>query len=596
VGTEGVRVIVDGVPATLQAVHVAGTVAVAGDSGDVEFWWLDDAAARFSLKFVFQGSVSQIVRIDRPVTSPEPARTLEQTLASKACRTEVPGVYFLTDSAELLAASEPAIERIADVMKQQPGWRVTIEGHTDSTAVTLTILIFAPPRRRAEDRPRQPLRHSFRPTADRRLRAHPARRHQRHDGRPRAQPARRACKKLLNPTEISMTTRTVLASAATLILGVVLVACGESAGTSSGASGGSAAASGASGGHDPCSLLEPKEVEAVMGPLAGPPFRTHDSPEDNAPDANGKVCVYETADFSNIRLSVEWEDGAMLLKAVSLPGRIVSGAVPESQSGRLDTPTAAKETITKNMLPGGVQMAGEWDEAMALGCCQIFALRGDTLVTFDFRGWRDDLKGAASILDKALVRIEKPLSIDGRAGNDAAAKREAQRPAKRDACSLITRAEVEAILGPLLADPETKSKDNSDCWYRFTQAESENSTLKDAPEAFKSILGGLTGGKTGLVSGAVDTAITITWRGGFRAMHDGQMVAGGAAGAFNGLPGMPAREAGKLEGPWTEASQTSLTFTAVKKDVAVSIDTVPMLSNKQVEIRRKLVTAIIGKI
>jgi hypothetical protein len=392
-----------------------------------------------------------------------------------------------------------------------------------------------------------------------------------------------------------MTTRIVLASAATLILGVVFVACGQSGGTSSDAGEGGAAASGASGGHDPCSLLEPKEVEAVMGPLAGPPFRTHDSPEDNAPDANGKVCVYETADFSNIRLSIEWEDGAMLLKAVSLPGRIVSGAVPESQSGRLDTPTAAKESITKNLLPGGVQMAGEWDEAMALGCCQIYALRGDTLVTFDFRGWRDDMKGAATILDKALVRIEKPLSIDGRAGNDAAAKREAQRPQKRDACSLLTRAEVEAILGPLLADPETKSKDNSDCWYRFTQAESENSTLKDAPEAFKSILGGLTGGKTGLVSGAVDTAVTITWRGGFRTMHDGQMVAGAAAGAYAGLPGMPKREEGKLEGPWTEASQTSLAFTAVKKDVAVSIDVVPMLSNKQVEVRRKLVTAIIGK-
>ena len=59
---------------------------------------------------------------------------------------------------------------------------------------------------------------------------------------------------------------------------------------------------------------------------------------------------------------------------------------------------------------------------------------------------------------------------------------------------------------------------------------------------------------------------------------------------------MPKREEGKLEGPWTEASQTSLAFTAVKKDVAVSIDTVPMLSNKQVEVRRKLVTAIIGKI
>ena len=149
VGTEGVRVIVDGVPATLQAIHVAGKVPVAGDTGDVEFWWLDDPAARFSLKFVFQGSVSQIVRIDRPVTSPT-TRTLEQTLGSKACRTEVPGVYFLTDSAELLPASEPAIKRIADVLKQQPDWRVTIEGHTDSTGGDAHNLDLS--RRRAESR------------------------------------------------------------------------------------------------------------------------------------------------------------------------------------------------------------------------------------------------------------------------------------------------------------------------------------------------------------------------------------------------------------------------------------------------------------
>ena len=217
----------------------------------------------------------------------------------------------------------------------------------------------------------------------------------------------------------------------------------------------------------------------------------------------------------------------MLLKAVSLPGRIVGGVVPESQSGRLDTPTAAKETITKNLLPGGVQMAGEWDEAMALGCCQIYALRGDTLVTFDFRGWRDDMKGAASILDKALVRIEKPLSIDGRAGNDAAQQREAQRPAKRDACSLLTRRRSPSDSRTAARRSGSEEQGQFGLRYRFTQAESENSTLKDAPEAFKSILGGLTGGKTGLVSGAVDTAITITWRGGFRTMHDGQMVAGG---------------------------------------------------------------------
>src|SRR5262245_29355761 len=69
IGEENVRVLVDGVPLTLSTVHVAGTVTVGGDSGDVAFWWLTDPATRFTLKFTFQGSTAQIVRIDRPIDS-----------------------------------------------------------------------------------------------------------------------------------------------------------------------------------------------------------------------------------------------------------------------------------------------------------------------------------------------------------------------------------------------------------------------------------------------------------------------------------------------------------------------------------------------
>jgi hypothetical protein len=390
--------------------------------------------------------------------------------------------------------------------------------------------------------------------------------------------------------ESVMTMRCISIGAPIVIVGLALAGCGSSTGSNEASTSAAQAGGSTAGrrGHDPCSLLEPAEVEAVIGPLAVPPFLTHESPEDNAPDENGKVCVYETADFSSIRLSVEWQDGAMALKAVSLPGRLVSGAVPAEAPGR--------DAVARNLLPGGVQLAGEWDEALNLGCCRIFALRGDTLVTFDFRGWRDDMKAAASILDKALVRIEKPLSIDGRAGNAAAERQAALRPARRDACAVLTRAEVEAILGPLVADPQPKNKDGSDCWYRFTQAESEESTLKDAPKEFKSLVGTLTGGKTGLVAGPVDTALTITWRGGFQALHDAQMVAGASMGAFADMPGMPKRQTGNVQGPWTEAAQTGLAFMAVKKDVAVSIDTAPMLSNKQIELRRKLVAAAIGKI
>jgi hypothetical protein len=379
-----------------------------------------------------------------------------------------------------------------------------------------------------------------------------------------------------------VTWRSVVAS---LWLAGCLVGCGTSSDIGGGAGSGGSRTSKRE--PDPCSLLDPNEVQAVIGPLAGPPFRTREGSDDNDPLDSGDACVYETTDFSNMRLAVMWTDGAMALKAISLPGRILGGG-PANAPG--------KDAVAKNLLPGGVQLAGEWDEALALGCCQIYALRGDTLVSFDFRGWRDDMRAAAGVLDKALVRIEHPLPIDGRAGNAAAKKRAAGRPAKRDACAVLSRSEVEAIVGPLLADPKPSAANATDCVYRFTQAASRDSTLNDAPAGFKAFVGGVTGGKTGLVSGPVDVALTIHWSGGFRRLHEEQQVAGAAMGAFAGLPGQPKRHLGKVDGPWTEAAQTSLSFTAVKKDVAISVSTEPMASNEQVELRRRLVVAAIGKI
>jgi len=127
-GTETIRVLVDGVPTPLRTVHAGGKVTVADDEGDVEFWWLDDAAARLALKFTFQGSASQVVRIDRPKTDP-----FEKALAAPSCRSELPGIYFLTDSAELLPASQPTIAKLAAALETHGDWTLTIEGHTDST-------------------------------------------------------------------------------------------------------------------------------------------------------------------------------------------------------------------------------------------------------------------------------------------------------------------------------------------------------------------------------------------------------------------------------------------------------------------------------
>lgn len=49
-------------------------------------------------------------------------------------RARVYGINFDTDSDRIRAESKPTLDKIAGVLKTKPGWNVTIEGHTDSTA------------------------------------------------------------------------------------------------------------------------------------------------------------------------------------------------------------------------------------------------------------------------------------------------------------------------------------------------------------------------------------------------------------------------------------------------------------------------------
>lgn len=50
-----------------------------------------------------------------------------------ACRVEMPGIYFDTDRATLKPPSTRALTTIADLLRRQPQWRLSIEGHTDNT-------------------------------------------------------------------------------------------------------------------------------------------------------------------------------------------------------------------------------------------------------------------------------------------------------------------------------------------------------------------------------------------------------------------------------------------------------------------------------
>ena len=51
---------------------------------------------------------------------------------AKVCRAAANGLYFATGSAEILPPSQPALDRVAALLKKHADWTVTIEGHTDN--------------------------------------------------------------------------------------------------------------------------------------------------------------------------------------------------------------------------------------------------------------------------------------------------------------------------------------------------------------------------------------------------------------------------------------------------------------------------------
>ena len=71
----------------------------------------------------------EVVRIDFPA---QEGRAIEASL-KKSCRVEMPGIYFDVDLATLKPVSSRALTTIAELLRRQPQWRLSIEGHTDNS-------------------------------------------------------------------------------------------------------------------------------------------------------------------------------------------------------------------------------------------------------------------------------------------------------------------------------------------------------------------------------------------------------------------------------------------------------------------------------
>lgn len=205
---------------------------------------------------------------------------------------------------------------------------------------------------------------------------------------------------------------------------------------------------------DPCSLLQTTEVEAALeAPLGTAPYRA----SNGSPVADGPDCVYQTAKFQTVTLSVDYDGGQSEYHIGDLLNGILKGTTVLSDK--------AKQAMVSE---DGSQITGEWDEAKLtpLNCCIFNALRADQMISIDFTGSTMTLKAAAALVDAAFKRIDKPLALDGAANVTAAMTFLGGRPRPMKPCDVLSQAEVEAIVGTLATAP--KAQDGT-CTYELPQ-------------------------------------------------------------------------------------------------------------------------------
>ena len=286
---------------------------------------------------------------------------------------------------------------------------------------------------------------------------------------------------------------------------------------------------------DPCSLLEPAEAERVLGePLGTPPYRS----QNNKPEVDGKECTYLGKGLHVVTVEVDFSGGAQAFSILNFSKGLL-GKLPGGEG---------KQVFR---LDDGTEVTGEWDEAtlMALTCCNFLALRGDQLLQIDFTGTDAKLADVVPLANAAFQRIDKPLKIDGGATIDAAKVFASQRPKPRSACELLTRAEIEAVVGKLATDPVADPKRPNSCRFE-------------------------------LASGTTSVAIDVSWQGGYAAVRSAahteristnlgrQVVPANERAAEKATPEM--FDPAVTDPAWERGGWIGRKFLAVRRDVLVT--------------------------
>lgn len=282
--------------------------------------------------------------------------------------------------------------------------------------------------------------------------------------------------------------------------------------------------------HDPCSLLTLAEIESVIGPLAGPPYRA----SGRTPSPSGSDCRYDTGNRRSIRVQVEWQGGKIFMRMLGATQMMVESA-----------------GLKQLKLVDGSTVAGHWDQAALNGCCEFNALLGDRLVTVDVSGSKATVAQAASLADSAAQRLDQPLDISGAAGIKAAEDRATRRPKPRPACELLNQADAEAITGTPLSEPPKGN--NNQCTYVWPL----NPQIPD-----------------------YELQLKVTWQDGFSEMRMTTTAIGNASSMFG--MNKPQKPAGADQnGLWDEFSKSIIGVSAAKDDVMISVEGGPMRQDVQ---------------
>ncbi len=118
------NIIVNGDQKDLPSIHAKGSLS----GHTYEAWVLDDEANPILLKIMCPEINWHItfVKITFPVE-----KKIEQELAQNG-RAEIYGIYFDFNSAKLRPESGPVLKEISEALKNNPSWKIKIDGHTDN--------------------------------------------------------------------------------------------------------------------------------------------------------------------------------------------------------------------------------------------------------------------------------------------------------------------------------------------------------------------------------------------------------------------------------------------------------------------------------